>query len=105
MKTRRRHWRTVLGVAAGLAAITATVALALTRNDSAGPALPLVPLASVGQLRTAPPAGPLLFIYSVEPGTPSHDAMRLLATWAATQDAEAAHPSTASVDDRASPTA
>jgi hypothetical protein len=36
----------------------------------------------------------LLFIYSVEPGTPSYDAMRLLATWAATQDAEAAHPST-----------
>jgi hypothetical protein len=35
----------------------------------------------------------LLFIYSVEPGTPSHDAMRLLATWAATQDAEAAHAS------------
>jgi transcriptional regulator with XRE-family HTH domain len=33
----------------------------------------------------------LLFIYSVEPGTPSHDAMRLLATWAATQDADAAH--------------
>jgi hypothetical protein len=36
----------------------------------------------------------LLFIYTVEPGTPSHDAMGLLATWAATQDAEAAHAST-----------
>ena len=47
----------------------------------------------------------LLFIYSVEPGTPSHDAMRLLATWAATQDAEAAHASTRDVDDRASPMA
>lgn len=44
----------------------------------------------------------LLFIYSVEPGTPSHDAMRLLATWAATQDAETTHPSSG-VDDRASP--
>jgi hypothetical protein len=42
-------------------------------------------------------------IYSVEPGTPSHDAMRLLATWAATKDAEAAHPSTRDADDRASP--
>jgi hypothetical protein len=42
-------------------------------------------------------------IYAVEPGTPSHDAMRLLATWAATQDAEAADASTRNVDDRASP--
>lgn len=47
----------------------------------------------------------LLFIYSVEPGTPSHDAMRLLARGAATQDAEAAHPSTREVDDHASPMA
>jgi len=47
----------------------------------------------------------LLCIYSVEPGTPSHDAMRLLATWAATQDAEAAHASIRDVDDRASPMA
>jgi hypothetical protein len=31
--------------------------------------------------------------------------MRLLATWAATQDAEAVHASTREVDDRASPTA
>jgi hypothetical protein len=56
---RRPHWRTVLGVAAGLAAITATVALALTRSDGAGPALPLVPLADAGRLRPAPPAGAL----------------------------------------------
>jgi transcriptional regulator with XRE-family HTH domain len=47
----------------------------------------------------------LLFIYSVEPGTPSQDAMRLLATWAATQDAEAAHAPTRDADDRASPMA
>jgi hypothetical protein len=47
----------------------------------------------------------LLFIYSVEPATPSHDAMRLLATWAATQDAEAARASTRDVDDRPSPMA
>jgi transcriptional regulator with XRE-family HTH domain len=47
----------------------------------------------------------LLFIYSVEPGTPSHDAMRLLATWAATRDAEAAHAQTLDVDDRTSPMA
>jgi MmyB-like transcription regulator ligand binding domain len=39
----------------------------------------------------------LLFIYSVEPRTPSHDAMRLLATWAATKDAEAAHASSSDV--------
>ena len=45
----------------------------------------------------------LLFIYSVEPGTRSHDAMRLLATWAATQDAEAAHETPRDVDDRTSP--
>jgi hypothetical protein len=47
----------------------------------------------------------LLFIYSVEPGTPSHDAMRLLATWAATKDAEAAHAATRDVDDHTSPMA
>jgi hypothetical protein len=47
----------------------------------------------------------LLFIYSVEPCTLSHDAMRLLATWAATEDAEAAHTSTRDVDHRASPRA
>jgi hypothetical protein len=47
----------------------------------------------------------LLFIYSVESGTALHDAMRLPATWAATQDAEAAHRSTRGVDDRASPIA
>jgi hypothetical protein len=42
---------------------------------------------------------------AVEPGTPSHDAMRLLATWAATQDVEAAHAATRVGDDHASPTA
>jgi hypothetical protein len=47
----------------------------------------------------------LLFIYSVEPGTPSHDAMRLLATWAAPQDAEAARASTPDVVDRSPPMA
>jgi hypothetical protein len=30
----------------------------------------------------------LLYVYSVEPGTPSADAMRLLGSWAATDDAE-----------------
>jgi transcriptional regulator with XRE-family HTH domain len=47
----------------------------------------------------------LLFVYSVEPRTASHDAMRLLATWAATQDAVAAREPTRDMDDRTSPTA
>jgi transcriptional regulator with XRE-family HTH domain len=47
----------------------------------------------------------LLFIYSVEPGTRSDDAMRLLATWAATQDAEASDEPTRDADDRTSPMA
>lgn len=59
MKTRRPHWRTLLGVAAGVAAIIATAALALTRNGGAGHALPLVPLADVGHLGAAPPSGAL----------------------------------------------
>jgi transcriptional regulator with XRE-family HTH domain len=37
---------------------------------------------------TLPDDDQLLYVYSVEPGTPSADAMRLLGSWAATDDAE-----------------
>jgi hypothetical protein len=55
----RRRWRTLIGVAAGLAAFAATAALALTRNQSGLPALPLAPLAKLGHLSPAHATGPL----------------------------------------------
>lgn len=54
----RPHWRTLIGVVAGLAAFAATVALAITRNGSGEPQLPLAPLATLGHLAPAPAAGP-----------------------------------------------
>jgi len=30
--------------------------------------------------------GPMLFAYTAEPGTPSEDGLKLLASWAATQE-------------------
>jgi hypothetical protein len=52
--------RASIGIAAGLAAIAATVALALTRNGgSAALPLPLAPLATLGHLRPIGEIGPL----------------------------------------------
>jgi hypothetical protein len=59
MRRRRPLLRTLIGVAAGLAALAATATLALTRNGSARPALPLAPLTALGHLRPAAAAGPL----------------------------------------------
>lgn len=49
----RPQQRTLIGVAAGAAAFAATAALAVTRNGDHPQALPLAPLATVGQLRPA----------------------------------------------------
>ncbi|MGR7023285.1 helix-turn-helix transcriptional regulator [Geodermatophilus sp. URMC 62] len=47
----------------------------------------------------APDHGRLaLTIYTAEPGTPSEDALKLLASWAATNVASAAHPATSATD-------
>lgn len=54
----RPHWRTSIGVVAGLAAFAATAALALTRNGGGDLRLPLAPLATLGHLAPAPSAGP-----------------------------------------------
>jgi hypothetical protein len=52
--------RAGIGIAAGLAALAATVVLASTRNGSASTAgIPLAPLSSVGRLQPSPAAGPL----------------------------------------------
>jgi hypothetical protein len=59
MRRPRPLWRTLIGIAAGLAAFAATAALALTQNGTARLALPLAPLTAVGPLRPAPAAGPL----------------------------------------------
>jgi hypothetical protein len=40
-------------------------------------------------LEMAAEAGLTLTIYAAEPGSPSEDALRLLASWAASQEAEA----------------
>jgi hypothetical protein len=55
----RRHRRSAIGVAAGLAAFAATAILALTRNGAAGSApLPLAALSALGRLRPVTAAGP-----------------------------------------------
>lgn len=59
MKTSRPRWRTLIGVAAGVAAFAATAALALTRKGAVQPALPLAPLATLGHLAPRPAEGPL----------------------------------------------
>jgi hypothetical protein len=59
MRRPRPPWRTLIGVAAGLAAFVATAALALSRSRDSQPALPLAPLATLGHLRRAPAPGPL----------------------------------------------
>ncbi len=53
--------RASIGIAAGIAALTATAVLALTRNGSAGSAaLPLAPISTLGRLQSSSaPAGPL----------------------------------------------
>jgi hypothetical protein len=58
MRRARAPWRTWLGIAAGLAAFTATAALALTRTGEPGTALPLAALAAAGPLLPAPASGP-----------------------------------------------
>lgn len=54
----RPHWRTLIGVVAGLAAFAATAALAITRNGVGEHQVPLAPLANLGHLAPAPAAGP-----------------------------------------------
>ena len=55
----RRHRRSAIGVAAGLAAFAATAVLALTRNGAAGSTpLPLAALSTLGRLRPVAAAGP-----------------------------------------------
>lgn len=53
------RWRTLIGIAAGVAAFAATAALALTRNGGSQPALPVEPLTTLGHLNPAPATGPL----------------------------------------------
>ena len=60
MKGARPSRRAGIGIAAGIAALVATAALALTRNGNAGSAaLPLAPLSTVGSLQPSAAAGPL----------------------------------------------
>ncbi|MDT4891980.1 MAG: hypothetical protein QOE97_1015 [Pseudonocardiales bacterium] len=60
MRWSRPQRRASLGIAAGLAALAATAALALTRNGGAGSApLPLAALSSLGRLRPIAAVGPL----------------------------------------------
>lgn len=40
--------------------------------------------------------GLTLTIYTAEPGSPSEEGLRLLASWAATQETDATEPSTSS---------
>ena len=55
----RRHRRSAVGIAAGLAAFAATAILALTRNGAAGSTpLPLAGLSTLGRLSPVAAAGP-----------------------------------------------
>ena len=59
MSRLRRHRRSAVGIAAGLAAFAATAILALTRNGAAGSTpLPLAALSTLGRLRPVAAAGP-----------------------------------------------
>lgn len=57
MSRARPHWRTSIGLVAGLAAFAATASLALTRNGSLHPRVPVAPLATLGPLEAAPGVG------------------------------------------------
>jgi len=60
MRWSRPQRRASIGIAAGVAALAATTALALTRNGGAGPApLPLAAISTLGLLRPIAAIGPL----------------------------------------------
>ena len=59
MNRPRPHWRTLIRIAAGVAAFAATAVLALTRNGGSQPALLVAPLTTLGNLNPARATGPL----------------------------------------------
>ena len=60
MRPSRLSRRAGIGIAAGIAALTATLVLALTRNGNAGSAaLPLASLSTLGKLQPSAATGPL----------------------------------------------